>query len=128
MESRGVDEMDVKAIKHAAKLQEWRERIQACRNSGQSVRDWCTARGIGQTAYYRWEKEIIRRATEGQALSVIESKGNLVQIQPGAMNLFTERKSETAIIVRHGETAVEFPAGSGMEAVADFVKALNRHV
>ena len=59
---------------------------------------------------------------------MIESKGNLVQIQPGAMNLFTERKSETAIIVRHGETAVEFPAGSGMEAVADFVKALNRHV
>ena len=33
--------MDVRGIKHAAKLSEWSERIRACRSSGKPVRTWC---------------------------------------------------------------------------------------
>ena len=33
--------MDVRAIKHAAKLSEWSERIRACRSSGKPAKTWC---------------------------------------------------------------------------------------
>ena len=34
---------------------------------------------------------------------------------------------ETGIIIRHGESVITLPAGSSTEAIADLVKALNRH-
>ena len=33
--------MDIRAIKHAAKLSEWSERIRACRSSGKQIKTWC---------------------------------------------------------------------------------------
>ena len=33
----------------------------------------------------------------------------------------------SGIIIRHGESVITLPAGSSTEAVADLVKALNRH-
>jgi len=44
--------MDVRAIKHAAKLSEWQERIQACRTSGIPVKTWCEKNNISIKSYY----------------------------------------------------------------------------
>ena len=58
----------VRAVKHMARLSEWKERIIVCRNSGQPVQRWCEQSGINPKTYYRWERllmaEALRIATE----------------------------------------------------------------
>ena len=54
--------MDVRAIKHAAKLSEWSERIRLCRSSGVPVKSWCEENGISVKSYYRWERLYIAEA------------------------------------------------------------------
>ena len=38
--------MDANGMKHEAKLAGWTERVEECRKSGLSVREWCTERGV----------------------------------------------------------------------------------
>ena len=35
---------------------------------------------------------------------------------------------DAAVTIRHGESVISLPVGSSAEAIADLVKALNRHV
>jgi len=53
--------MTVMEWKHAAKRQEWQEKIMECRNSGEPVRKWCAQRQVCVSTYYRWEREIFGR-------------------------------------------------------------------
>ena len=48
--------MDVRTMKHAAKLAEWSERVQACRSSGLPVREWCERNNVCDKTYYTWER------------------------------------------------------------------------
>ena len=50
-------------LKHQARLREWAEAIQDCRNSGLSVRQWCRERETTTTTYYRWERELLSAAS-----------------------------------------------------------------
>jgi len=45
--------MDASAVKHQARLEEWRTLVVECRSSGKSVRAWCTEHGIGYKTHYR---------------------------------------------------------------------------
>ena len=49
-------------LKHRVKLQEWAARIQDCRSSGLSVREWCRQEEINAETYYRWERELLALA------------------------------------------------------------------
>ena len=52
----------VRAVKHMARLSKWKERIIACRNSGQPVQGWCEQNGINPKTYYRWERLLMAEA------------------------------------------------------------------
>lgn len=56
--------MNVNAVKHQAKLLEWKERVAACRSSGLSVKRWCQENGCLSKPYYRWEREILGKVRE----------------------------------------------------------------
>lgn len=43
--------------------QSWRDTVNQFRASGQSVRQFCTARQIKETAFYFWRRELQRRDT-----------------------------------------------------------------
>ena len=66
--------MDVRAIKHAAKLSEWSERIRACRSSGKQVRTWCEENGINVKSYAY--APILARMTQ-IAITPIENVDNV---------------------------------------------------
>ena len=51
----------------------------------------------------------------------------LVRVNPDAMASGETTAVESDITIRHGESIITMPAGSSAEAVADLVKALNRH-
>lgn len=49
--------MHATQMKHEANLEEWKQRIMACRASGLSVREWCSQNTWSTSTYYRWERE-----------------------------------------------------------------------
>ncbi len=47
----------LRVVKENSNLAEWTRQVEACRNSGLSVRKWCEQKGIAQSTYtYRQNK------------------------------------------------------------------------
>ena len=117
----------VQELKLAARMQEWSTRIAECRSSGMSVRAWCKEQGIAIQTYYRWEKRFVTEATQQLSLPAPTQAGMLMRVNPDALPNGDENSIGAGITIRHGESVITLPAGSSAEAVADVVKALNRH-
>ena len=117
----------VQELKHAAKVQEWSARVAECRSSGIGVKAWCREHGIALRTYYDWERQIVKEATQQYALSAPAQGNTLIRVNPDAMPGGGTVAVESDITIRHGESIITMPAGSSAEAVADLVKALNRH-
>ena len=49
----------------------WRRRLSRQAESGQSVRAWCRAHRVTETAFYWWRRELVRRDAEGRAASFV---------------------------------------------------------
>ena len=47
-------EKNLQAYNHSRKLAEWAQRVQSCRESGLSVRQWCDENGLSAKTYYYW--------------------------------------------------------------------------
>lgn len=118
----------VEEWKLAVWMQEWSARIAECRSSGMRVRAWCNERGISVQTYYRWEKRFVEKASQQICLRSPTQAGLLVPINPETMPGDEVNIVGSCITIRHGERVITLPAGSSAEAVADLVKALNRHV
>ena len=120
--------MGVQAIKHEALLQEWTGRFAQCRSSGMTVKAWCEAQGVSIKKYYYWERQVVAKAG-GQADIPIKSQpGMLMRVNPAVLPEGDLNATRSEISIRYGESVITMPAGSGAEAVAELVKALNRHV
>lgn len=52
--------MQANQMKHTARLEDWKQRIMACRSSGLTVRQWCARNSFSASTYYRWEREVFR--------------------------------------------------------------------
>jgi len=116
--------MTVTEVKHAAKRQEWQERIMECRSSGETVQQWCAERQISITTYYRWEREVFgrvgRQGKGSQTLAVTvpefaEAPAVKTYGAPG----------RAVMTVRTGRIAVDIYAGAGageIEAVCQALK------
>ncbi len=117
----------VQELKLAARMQEWSARIAECRSSGMSVRAWCKEQGIAIQTYYHWEKRFVTEATQQLSLPVPTQAGMLMRINPETLPGDEMSTISSCITIRHGESVITLPAGSSAEAVADLVKALNRH-
>lgn len=44
-------------------LQEWSNKIQACRNSNLTVRAWCQENNVPISSFYYWQKKIFNRVS-----------------------------------------------------------------
>ena len=117
----------VQELKHAAKVQEWSARVAECRSSGIGVKAWCREHGIALRTYYDWERQIVKEATQQYAFPAPAQGDMLIRVDSDAMPGGGTVAVESDITIRHGESIITMPAGSSAEAVADLVKALNRH-
>ena len=128
--------MDVRGIKHAAKLSEWSERIRACRSRGKQVKSWCEENGINVKSYYRWERLYIAEASMQMQLPARHEAeaGALVRIEPEKLPATRtsvqgggtgESYGRQGIILRHDKVELELPEGMAIEQVAELVKGLS---
>ena len=127
--------MDVRTMKHAAKLAEWSEKVQACRSSGLTVQEWCEQNQVCTKTYYTWERMYL--AEVGKRLAIPDrlpaQTGQLARIEPdqlrdeagnGMVALPVQTTSNVGITLRYGNMSVEMPAGVGIRQVAELMKAL----
>ena len=55
-------EKRLQTISQNQRLNEWSTRIAGCRDSGQSVRQWCEESGINEKTYYYWQRKVFQAA------------------------------------------------------------------
>ena len=114
--------MNANEAKHAARVRGWRERVQKCRSSGLSVKEWCTGQGIHPSTYYRWEREVLGRA-KGAPAVVEERRGigvetRFVELPDSGGN--RKQDHEKMRIVAEVETAkgtIRFYEGADVETI-----------
>ena len=110
--------------KRRVQLPDWRQRVQECRSSGLSVRDWCAGQQISTKTYYRWEREILDLA--GKQLACCE----VLPPEP-AVPAFAEvpvvpqRTSGAAATIHMGTVTVEIHTGASAEVISAICSALS---
>ena len=130
--------MDIRAMKHAAKLAEWGEKVKACRSSGLPVRTWCQQHDISTQTYYTWEHEYLEE-TNKQTLNsrqVTAQGGQIVRVDPRKLpdevqfvvpeSAIPQETTKVEITLRYGEMSVEIPAGIEITQIAALMKALRQ--
>ena len=118
----GVIQVNANEAKHEARLRGWRDRVQECRSSGQSVKEWCAGHGVNTATYYRWEREVLGRA-KGALAMIEENQGageeaRFVELPSAGRNRM--RNHGTRRIVAEVETAkgtIRFYDGADAEII-----------
>ncbi len=117
--------MTVTKIKHAAKRQEWQEKIKECRSSGEPVQKWCAEHQTSTATYYRWEREILgrvgRKGKGNQAL--VETAPEFAEIQ--AVRSCNER-GQAIMTLRTGTVEVDIYAGAGADEIEAVCRVLKQ--
>jgi hypothetical protein len=104
-----------KTARRADREQFWRDTIAAWKASGQSVRAFCAARGVGQTPFYARRRDLAGRDRHRQPASATPSPSfAAVRVIP----------DPTVEIVLPGGLLVRVPIGADPAAVAHLVAAL----
>lgn len=122
--------MDIRSIRHTAKMAEWSERIQACRTSGLTVKAWCADQGFNTKTYYRWERLYIA-STATQAVGRISSASECTLVKLEAQRLPAakaemprEAIESRPLLLRYGSAALEFPGDTSVSQIAALLKLL----
>lgn len=100
---------ELQTLNEQKKLALWAERVNACRSSGRTVKDWCKESGIGEQTYYRWQKRLFEMARQQQ-------EGRFAEITPELVN----RVDEIAVTVRVAGAEVDIRSGADA-AIAETV-------
>ena len=104
----------------------WRQRIEAQRASGQSIRAWCTANGTHEHSFYFWRKRLA---------GITECKTALAKAKPQAVESGRSAMAFARAVVGPavfeplrlrlpGERELILPASMPVEQVARLVHAI----
>lgn len=55
------------------RLVEWSRRVEACRNSGLPVGQWCQENGIAVSTYFSWQRKVFQALKEVREVTFAEA-------------------------------------------------------
>lgn len=118
--------MNTREVTQQYRLNQWIERIRACRNSGQTVAVWCAENNINPKSYYYWLKRVRTAACE--ALPSPKTKGNSIvpiNIPPQAADSnFAHKETSAAIVVRFDAVTLEIRNDASPSLIENTLRAL----
>ena len=119
--------MKVSKFKEMARIEEWKSLIARRLESKLSVSDWCKQNDITEQQYYyrlRRVSETILDDLETQSSSLIRYPF----FQPPLTSSTTKEGTNHSdkIIVRYGDTVLEFPETTEVGTIANLIKELSR--
>ena len=62
----------IEEMKDRVKMDNWRQRIQECQQSGKSVQAWCKENGIAASTYYRYLRKIRETLLQDNQIVALE--------------------------------------------------------
>lgn len=117
-----MEALTVIAVKQRYNAATWKERIAACRSSGHSVANWCTANGVNSKSYYRWERKLLREA--GDELSYARQTQH---IQRFAEIPAVPCTSDVVSVLRIGGITCELCRGISPNQLSAIVQVMKDH-
>ena len=119
---REMEELTVVAVRQRYSAAAWKERIAICRSSGQTVAEWCSNNGINSKSYYRWERKLLREASQELCCAK----------QPQQIQCFTEIPpmscaTDVVAVLHVGEITCELRQGIRPEQLHAIVQEIKSH-
>lgn len=109
----GGTQMDnsIQTVNHNRKLAIWAERVNSCRSSGLTVRQWCEENGIAQCTYYRWQKKVFQ--------AVRQQKTHFEEV-----DISTVGSQNIAAIIKIGNIQAEIYSDADAKTIQTVIAAL----
>ena len=104
---------ELQTLNEHNKLALWAERVNACRSSGRTVKDWCKESDICEQTYYRWQERLFEMARQQQ-------EGRFAEITPDRV----EHWNEIAVTVRVAGAEVDIRSGADAATVETVLRVL----
>lgn len=104
-------EQGLQKVNHDSRLMEWGRRVEACRNSGQRVSEWCVEQGIPVSTYYSWQRKVFRAVSSENEVRFAE-----VPVRP--------ENAAIAASIQCGELQVDIHAGADAETIQTIIRVL----
>lgn len=100
--------------------QQWQAAVRQWETSGQSIRDYCRAQGLKESAFYFWRRSLARRGRQGVARQ--EGKGrepaaNAPQGKRASASLRRASRARQGFLPVHVVLGREQPTAGGVEIV-----------
>ncbi len=101
------------------RLLEWSQKIADCRQSGLSVKRWCSENGTNIKTYYSWQKKVFEYMVEQQKVQLeTEEHSCFVELPAPQEQPYIQQNSETPVaIIRIGKASVNLHAGADPQLV-----------
>ena len=105
---------ELQTVNHNNRLLEWSKRVEECRNSGQTVVEWCREHGIPTSTYFVWQRKVFKAVASRREVCFAE----VPVIQPA-------QSSNTAVAaVQCGDICVKVYAGADTATLHAILQAV----
>lgn len=105
---------ELQALNHNQQLTEWSRRVEACRNSGQTITQWCGENGVAVSTYYAWQRKVFQTVTAKTETYFAE-----VPVYSA-----TPALGGRAAVIHAGEFEIELCTGADTATVRAVIQAL----
>lgn len=130
---------ELSKLNHYKKLSQWQQLVCDCRNSGMTVRAWCTEHSISEKSYYYRQRKVweaAQRERESHHEAGLASPGpahqvSLPAIIPCAPPLVSERQAPAAtpsLVLRSQTWTLEVTPGCDPELLRLALRAVKQRV
>ena len=116
--------MTSKQLTREYRLGQWAQIMRTRRESGQTVRAWCTENGINEKTYYYWQNKL-RQAKCDQIANQAPSRPDL--IPTGWTQITTEASAESdeeSLIIEIGRSRIQANKKTSPELLAKVCRVL----
>lgn len=108
--------MDTKKVAKEYRLSQWAQTIQARRDSGQSVKDFCQRAGISRNAYFYWQKKL--REAACTELAGLETSQNFAPNGWARLAASDTPTVKSGLIIEVGGCQITVNAGTDTKLLA----------
>ena len=111
--------LSIQTFGQRQRLLEWSKKVADCRQSGMSVKRWCTENGTTPKTYYSWQKKVFEAMVEQQQLQLESTSTSndacFAELPPAQV---MQKTPEIMATVRIGNAVVDFYSGADPAVVA----------
>ena len=119
--------MDVQKLTHEVRIQQWRKIVTDCRNSGKTIKAWCTENNINIKTYYHWQKTVCQQTCRELAIHQNQLPVAIPAVKTPA---FVELRNpsnhagQLAVTIQHNHTEIHIYRSADAELVETAIAAM----